>query len=355
MLLVEKTLDYLDYSPSSKILTITRNPFGFKNKFSREDLYLGVSNQKKMDINQSIIFDDDFISDELFERKLINILKNNDIDIVPRGMKIRNKKALPDTLELFEGNYIDETTGQLKNTDSLKRRILGLSSYFRSAQESLLPKYNKILGEDYHIIRIPMSNYQFKIYEEARIAERILEKPKKSSGAKVDKDGVFIEPTSTYRIFSRLFCNFVMPNRPTPSAIKNEKIAKGWEDPVYYKDGKVDEEKNEMIKLLKNAKNEQEEEEDQEEDIDAEGDDVLVKIGDQVYKKAINDAINNIKINAQQFLSIEGLETYSPKFLAILENIQDPEHVGLHLLYSQFRSIEGIGIFTLVLETNGYA
>ena len=31
LLIGEKSLDYLDYSPSSKILTVTRNPFGFKN------------------------------------------------------------------------------------------------------------------------------------------------------------------------------------------------------------------------------------------------------------------------------------------------------------------------------------
>ena len=28
--------------------------------------------------------------------------------------------------------------------------------------------------------------------------------------------------------------------------------------------------------------------------------------------------------------------------------------MGLHLLYSQFRTMEGIGIFSLVLEANGF-
>jgi hypothetical protein len=39
----------------------------------------------------------------------------------------------------------------------------------------------------------------------------------------------------------------------------------------------------------------------------------------------------------------------------MLQNIEDPEHRGLHLVYSQFRSMEGIGIFALVLEANGFA
>jgi len=47
ILMGEKSLDYLDYSPSSKILTITRNPFGFKNKIKKESGYQGVSNVKK--------------------------------------------------------------------------------------------------------------------------------------------------------------------------------------------------------------------------------------------------------------------------------------------------------------------
>ena len=51
----------------------------------------------------------------------------------------------------------------------------------------------------------------------------------------------------------------------------------------------------------------------------------------------------------------EALEKYSPKFLHMLENISDPKNIGLHLVYSQFRTLEGIGIFSLVLEKNGFA
>jgi hypothetical protein len=350
----EKILDYIQYSATSKILTITRNPYGFENKITEKSGYKGVTNEikeKKDDSGNIIIDERGNISDDEFIKRIVKILKKNDIQALTRGTQFTVNTALPDSLEEFINIFIDKNTGNVTNIEKFKKRIIGLTSYFKSAQEELLPRYDKIT--DFNVVKVPMSNYQFKIYEEARIAERMLEKPKKSAAVKVDKDGVFVEPTSTYRIFSRLFCNFVMPNRPTPSGIKNEKIAKGWQDPVYYKEGKVDEETNQMIKLLKNAKNEEEEEEQEQED-ELEGDDVLAKIGDQAYKKAISEALNNIKLNEQKFLSVEGLETYSPKFLAILENIQDPDHVGLHLLYSQFRSIEGIGIFTLVLETNGY-
>jgi len=362
MLLGEKTLDYIEYSPSSKILTITRNPFGFKNKIKKDSGYQGVSNVKK-DEKGNVDLDDEFISDNDFERKIISILKRNDIDVVPQGIEIKNRKALPDDLDGFLNRYINDADKSLKNVDALKRRILGLSSYFRSAQESLLPKYSKTLGVDYHIIRIPMSNFQFKIYESARHEERKTEKPKKAPGP----DDLFKDSSSTYRIFSRLYCNYVMPERPTPKDIKIEQIAKGWESPVMYKDGKPIKEEEEEVKeenkkknistmelLLKEARKEDNQDIGDGREGEVEGDEILEKIGGQDYKERIELALKNIETHPEDFLSPEALQTYSPKFLNILENIKDPEYQGLHLVYSQFRTIEGIGIFSLVLDKNGF-
>ena len=59
--------------------------------------------------------------------------------------------------------------------------------------------------------------------------------------------------------------------------------------------------------------------------------------------------------NGGAVLSKEGLARYSPKFLNILENIEDPQNIGLHLLYSQFRTLEGIGILKIILEYHGFA
>jgi curved DNA-binding protein CbpA len=408
LLLGEKSLDYLDYSPSSKILTITRNPFGFKNKIKKESGYQGVSNVKK-DENGSEIFDNDFISDDDFERRIINILKRNDIDVVASGIKIHNKKALPDTFEHFEGQYIDNVTKKLINVDSLKRRIIGLSSYFRSAQENLLPRFNKLLGVDYHVVRIPMSDFQFKIYESARKEERKLEK--KPMMKKIPTIEDLYEPSSTYRIFSRLFCNFTMPERPKP--IKAEKAKKDGDgiendyetrqleqqlEPYYttlglnvgatpseiktayrqlalkYHPDKNKEEdaavkfrsikdaystlmdKSQDIELLLKAAKKYQEKQDvnQEQEGEVEGDEILDEIGGTEYKERLEGAIRFLVENANDYLTPEALQTYSPKFLHILENIKDPEYLGLHLVYSQFRTAEGIGLFSAVLDKNGF-
>ena len=430
MLLGVKTMDFLDYSPSSNVLTITRNPFGFTNKIKRESGYQGVTNTTKSESGEEM-FDTDFMSDDDFERRIISILERNNIDIVPQGVEIKNKKALPDTFDLFEGQYIDFNTKKIKNIDALKRRIIGLSSYFRSAQENLLPRYDKILGQDYHIIRVPMSNFQFSIYENARRKERKSEKvkPKHTVGE------LYEDSSSSYRIFSRLYCNFVMPDRPIPERkkiLKTEEEADkkfegdlksllgnlslenrrrkedtNWESYLApqidldkleeiireirenntvsreqqvliddYKKmlrlGFLKEEidkvvtsaltshsrgelKNIITQFAKEAKKvEAQQDVDDEQEGEVEIEEILDRIGGVEYKERLNRAIKHIEENSNDFLTPEALQTYSPKFLNILENIQDPEYLGLHLVYSQFRTIEGIGIFSLVLDKNGF-
>ena len=348
MLLGEKSLDFLDYSPSSKILTITRNPFGFKNKIKEAISYKGVSNVKR-DENGNNVFDNDFVSDDDFERKIISILKRNDVDVITDGIKIRNQKALPDDFDLFENQYIDSVTKKLKNVDALKRRIIGLSSYFKSAQESLLPTFNKTLGVDYHVVKIPMSDFQFKIYESARREERKLEKASK----KPQKlDDLYKEASSTYRIFSRLYCNFVMNDRPLPMSKKkkDEEVREVGDK------GEPNEPENDITRLLKDARKEEVNVDvNDENEGEEEGDEVLDKLGGVTYKERIDAAIKYIKEKSNDYLTPEALARYSPKFLHILDNIKDPEYIGLHLVYSQFRTLEGIGLFSLVLEKNGFA
>ena len=340
----EKILDFLDYSPASKKLFITRNPLGFKNKIKERTGYHGVSNQKKNDKDETII-ETDFVSDDAFERKVIGMLQKMDIDVKTAGIKIHNYKALPDKLDEFVLRFIDPATKQMKNADSFKKRILGLTSYFRSAQESLLPRYEKT-PEYYHVIKIPMSNYQFQVYESARKAERKMEKSSKSKQGQFDKDGIYKDPTSTYRIFSRAFCNFVMPNPPgRPMPEQNKQVG----DKAGADAG------TEMENLLAKAKNvELDQDVNADNEGEIEGDEAINAVADATYLERLNSAIEEVRRNAGEFLNKTALETYSPKFLAMLDNIQDPAYPGLHLVYSQFRTLEGIGLFSMVLEQNGF-
>jgi len=76
----------------------------------------------------------------------------------------------------------------------------------------------------------------------------------------------------------------------------------------------------------------------------------------KAYQRAIQTALALLKNKGDQFLSLEALkDTYSPKMAAIIERLQDPVNRGLHLIYSQFRSLEGIQVMKLALEQNGWA
>jgi hypothetical protein len=94
-------------------------------------------------------------------------------------------------------------------------------------------------------------------------------------------------------------------------------------------------------------------ESDSESDSDSEQETEAIDEG--TFATRIRNALIELKKRQSEVLSPTGLQIYSPKFLRILENLQDPEHKGLHLIYSQFRTMEGIGILKLVLEANGFA
>ena len=92
----EKVLDYIDYVPSSKTLTVTRNPYGFENKITASSGYKGVTNEKKEKRNDKgeverdskghIIYDErGQISDIDFVQRIVKILKKNDITAVANG------------------------------------------------------------------------------------------------------------------------------------------------------------------------------------------------------------------------------------------------------------------------------
>lgn len=347
MLLGEKTLDYLDYSPSSKILTITRNPFGFKNKIKRESGYHGVTNNHKNEAGK-LELDNDVSSDDEFEKKIIGILRRYDIEVVASSIEIKYKKALPDKFDEFMARYVNETDRTLKNADALKRRILGLSSYFRSAQESLLPKFDKMPGVDYHIERIPMSDVQFKVYEAARKEERKMEKTNKKGAKSAEED--YEDKSSTYRIFSRLACNFAIPDRPLPIRAKKKGDEEGEEG-----DANDDASQGAMVNALKEGKKVEAKQDVQDErEGEIEGDEVLEALGGTNYKERLQAKLKDMSDHAADFFTPDALVNYSPKFLKLLENIQDEEHQGLHLIYSQFRTAEGIGLITQVLDHNGF-
>ena len=305
--------DYIDYNSSSTTLSITRNPYGFVNKTTKST-YEGVRQAERGEM-----------SDSVFIGHITRLLSTIKIKII--NTRVELYKALPDKLDEFKSYFINSDQ-DVQNMNMFKRRILGLTSYFRSAQEGLMPKFTK--SSNFYIVDIDMSDFQFGIYEEARVQERKIE----TNNARKKKRGgdMYEDTVSTYRIFSRAFCNFVFPKptitRPMPDTLGE--------------DMNMDEDILDTSDKLDNV------------DGKYEADELQENVPDKNYDDRIKTALALLTERKQEYLTGEALGMYSPKFKTILDNIKDPDHKGLHLVYSQFRTLEGIGIFKIVLEANGF-
>ena len=84
------------------------------------------------------------------------------------------------------------------------------------------------------------------------------------------------------------------------------------------------------------------------------------KIDIENYAKRIETALTKLNTldsdtGNHKYLTGDMLQQSSPKFLQILENLTNPDNIGSHLIYSHFRTMEGIGILRLILLANGFA
>ncbi len=327
--IIGKHIDYISYDSVNKTLQVYKNPFNFIND---------IEGSSALKYNENNMSNGDFFD------LLLNILKEKSIKYSNIDSIIQNYKALEDEFDKFKSTFINESNN-VKNGNMLMKRIMGLTSYFESAQKQLMPKYNDtiILKE------IEMNRPQFDIYNKARAQERKLEedsKKKKSQKKIAGNDDVYDSGISTYRIFSRAFCNFVFPKeikRPMPKK-DSDNIETAINELTENDDQDIIDIKTEQD-LINDPDGIKDDEEVKNESVDVEN-----------YADRIDFAYLELKKNSGKYLNKDSLANYcSPKFLNILENVKDPSFKGIHLLYSQFKTLEGIGIFKLVLLENGFA
>lgn len=298
------------------------------------------------------------ISNDEFVNQIKKILRKHGIgvnDIV----QTENYTCLPDTNDDFNSQFVDQNSVVMKEVNLFKKRILGLTSYFRSAQESLLPQFVKTdKGEIIHVVKCTMSDYQLEEYEEKRLAEMKMEENIRKRSSKKQAQEVEDKIASTYRIYSRVACNFVFPpTLPRPLPLKTTNIEEVIQN-AQNNNKNMDIGAESAIDNIANENDEQ---------IDVSDDQSVPNISDE-YAKQIQETLNRLKTEMAQnvklesgevtnveILSREGLKIHSPKYLEILKNLENEENKGLHLLYSNFRTLEGIGILKLILEKNGFA
>jgi len=325
------TIDIIKYEESKKRLCIYKNPYGF---IKLKD------GTVKYDDSGMIYFSD-------FENKVTALLKTRSKDFAFLPPIRPMIKRLPDIKKDFDNYFVTEKN-EIKQKTFFQTRIVGLVSYLGDKKE-LMPTIIKTEDdEDIFIENAIMSKPQLKYYSHVRKEERKQDSFKK----KDEEDNI----SASYRFFSRAACNFVFPEgMPRPMPLNISELEKK---------NMVDENTMDLIS---------------ENDLIGETvgiydlDDAEVTKKDtslNTYKLEIDKALREFETNPHLYFetndsSIEKLtknktehpdvlSIYSPKFKLMIKNVLDRDNNGCHLIYSTFRTLEGIGIFRLVLMYHGY-
>lgn len=195
--------------------------------------------------------------------------------------------ALPTDYEEFASLFLDGLS--IKNGMLLGRRIQGLVSYFKGADERMLPRR---IDDDKMLEKVPMSNEMFNHYMAIRSEE-----VKRDARAKLNPMKAGDSEMKTFRVNSRLACDYAVPP-------------------------------------------------------DLRGNDAEAENEDSVPDKGA--ILTAIKAEPGRYLTEAALATFSPKMLKLLKNIQAEGVEKNQLLYSNFRNLEGLGVFSASLEANGW-
>lgn len=317
-------IESYEYDSKNKKIKIIQVPFGF----SKQD-------------KGRVLYDETNISREQFKMNILELLKSNESFVVESSEYVKYKK-FPDKEAEFNTFFVTPDL-KINHKEWFQSKISGMVSYLGDKAE-LMPEIIKADdGNDIHMVYSEMSSNQIKAYVKIRQEERKMEgRPKK----KDTEDKM----NSTYRVFSRACCNFSFPpsiERPPPS--------KGFKKDISEDDLDITDDNS----LL--------------EDVDGKYDesDIEGRSSDEPYQQRINAVLLEFKTNPHKYFSSDidklvmrddralvgdnpTLNDLSPKFYELLQNIMNPQNIGCHLLYSTFRQLEGIGIFSLILRYYGF-
>jgi hypothetical protein len=233
-----------------------------------------------------------------------------------------NEAAYPMDRKQFYKMFVDESgeNPTLINQDLFMRRAIGLVSFYKTNDINIFPEKLKT-----EIHKIPLSDYQFEKYVDYRTRERALMKQTVINPLK--------DTNSVYRAFTRMAGNFVFPKdipRRFPSDVRRLRKAEidtefEVEDTLEYSDTANDKGKKLADK----------------------------KLDDAEYKAYANALLPALTKEAHVYLNPNELKSmYSPKMAALLKHMSLSE--GKSLIYSQFSSLEGLGVLKLVLKQNGW-
>jgi len=276
-------VDTVEFNSVKRSIQVTRNPGHFKSVYNKEGERIAVQ------------------YDEAVTTKTpgdwVDSIRESFATTFPGGVlaareyiKRETLECLPSDFSEFMNTFIEGL--DVKNSLLFQKRIQGLVSYYKGSDERMLPKR---VDDDKMLERIDMSDEQFNRYLEVRWKEIQIDSKKRSGPTTLNED------MKTYRVMSRLACNYSVPSEYRQLA----------EDQA--EEDKEDEKKEVILAKLRE--------------------------------------------NPDKYLRDEGLATYSPKMRKALANIRATTGEGdfkNQFIYSQYLKLEGLGILSAILDANGY-
>lgn len=277
-------VDTIEFNSVKRTFMLTRNPPYFESVYNDKGDRIAVKYSKDLPYTRDIT---EWV--KTWKPKFELAFGGSEFTD-PERWTVEQLECLPSKYEDFMSMFVDGLT--VKNPLLFQRRIQGLVSYYKGADERLLPSR---VDEDSTLVKIPFSQEQFLKYLEIRWDE--IQKESRKGRMKADLN----EDFGSFRMLSRLVCNYAIPSELRTT-----------QDP----------------------------------DTDE----------DKPVEKA--DVLEALKANPQRFLSPDALKTFSPKMLRILQdlksNVGEVGSLRNQFVYSQYRSLEGLGVFGAILEANGF-
>lgn len=297
------------------------------------------------------------------------------------AFKLYTFPVLPEDGTRFVANFINKATLDIMNKHVLKARAAGLVSYYRGGSEELMPRTTRN-----EVIEVPMSDIMFQEYSKARGRELEMEGVKPAAaeaggggggggGKTAAEVDLYRQATKTQQTgflsMSRAACNWVFPEeieRPAVTGKQQMKLLGLDQDRVIAVDSADDVDADmeagagmggaggrRKAKTATAARGgagagPAEEEEGAEPTAaalpDEEGVAEVAPPPDAETLGVIGSLMAQLEARPE-FLNAQ-LATFSPKYATILANIRASP--GPVLVYSQFKTLEGLGIFAAVLR-----
>ena len=322
-----KMIDQVIIQPKSKVIKLTRNPYGFV----RSDDGSGLMKSRENEVIQQVY------------------LENLEVYLLDHGYQMKSMRhyqttLFPDNNKDFMSRFYNAITNSINDMETFRRRIIGMTSYYSSVDASLVPSIRTK-----QVIKVPMSDYMFDQYAEIRKDE--IDKDKTSKKGKDD----IMSVNSSYRAYSRMLCQFVFPetiDRPFKGKMKDIEVRE------------EDLEKEKELELAYEEKISKTQSRDKIQELKAEKAQKLKELKNisQEYEKRLQQSLRDLDDAKDLYLEYDDgnknkLAKYSPKYAKIMEQVlrdRNEKKKGLKFIYTEYKTCEGVGIFSLVLRANGY-